>query len=76
GSQEGDAPDEWAANLRDARAMVEHLVRLGYRRGENLAYFEGHGDAHDERTWGHRAGMALRFLYGPARHQEESPMPS
>lgn len=52
--------------LKGTRLLHRMLLRKGWRSGEDLHYMEAEGALHDERAWGHRTGLFLRFLF-PAR---------
>lgn len=53
--------------LKGTRLLYRLLLRKGWRPGEDLAYVEAEGALHDERAWGERTGLFLRFLF-PASH--------
>ncbi len=60
GTQEDSRPDvcvQQVRNLRDA------LIEKGWVLGDDLAYVEEEGAAHNESAWGGRAPMALKFLF-------------
>jgi hypothetical protein len=39
------------------------LLRQGWQPGHDLLYMEADGALHDERAWGERSGLFLRFLF-------------
>jgi predicted alpha/beta superfamily hydrolase len=49
--------------LRGAQLLARMLERKGWVRGVDFEYFEADGALHDERAWGERTGLFLRFLY-------------
>lgn len=49
--------------LRGTRLLYRMLLRQGWRIGEDLHYMEAEGALHDERAWGERTGLFLRFLF-------------
>jgi predicted alpha/beta superfamily hydrolase len=53
---------EGARTLADARRMRDLLLDKGYRRGQELSWFEDRGGMHNERDWGRRFRRALPFL--------------
>ncbi|HYW32024.1 MAG TPA: alpha/beta hydrolase-fold protein [Gemmatimonas sp.] len=55
-----------ARMLKGARLLHRMLMRKGWQEGANLMYLEAEGALHDERAWGERSGLFLRFLF-PAR---------
>ncbi len=60
GTQEDARPEgfvQQARNLRDA------LIEKGWALGDDLAFMEDEGAGHNEMAWGHRAPMALKFLF-------------
>jgi len=65
GGREGDDPEEWDANLADARRLASLFQGLGYATGIDFEYWEAPDDGHDEGAWGERAAQALRFLLAP-----------
>jgi predicted alpha/beta superfamily hydrolase len=52
--------------LKGTRLLYRMLLRKGWRIGRDLHYMEAEGALHDERAWGERTGLFLRFLF-PAR---------
>jgi predicted alpha/beta superfamily hydrolase len=62
GTCEGRAPE---ICVRDAAELCRALVAKGWRLGDDLAYLEEEGAAHDEKAWGARMPEALRFLFPP-----------
>jgi predicted alpha/beta superfamily hydrolase len=62
GTCEGRAPE---ACVKDAAELCRSLVAKGWRLGDDLAYLEAEGAAHDEKAWGARMPEALRFLFPP-----------
>jgi predicted alpha/beta superfamily hydrolase len=52
-----------ARMLKGARLLYRMLVRKGWTPGVDLAYHEAPGALHDERAWGERTGLFLRFLF-------------
>jgi hypothetical protein len=53
--------------LKGARLLCRTLIRRGWKLGVDLQYMEALGALHDERAWGERSGLFLRFLF-PAHH--------
>lgn len=49
--------------LRGTRLLYRMLLRQGWRLGDDLHYLEAEGALHDERAWGERTGLFLRFLF-------------
>jgi predicted alpha/beta superfamily hydrolase len=49
--------------LKGTRLLHRMLVRKGWQSGRDLAYMEADGALHDERAWGERTGLFLRFLF-------------
>lgn len=49
--------------LKGTRLLHRMLLRKGWRDGVDLHYMEADGALHDERAWGHRTGLFLRFLF-------------
>jgi predicted alpha/beta superfamily hydrolase len=49
--------------LQGARLLKRTLVRRGWRLGSDLEYHEAPGALHDERAWGERSGLFLKFLF-------------
>lgn len=52
--------------LKGTQLLHRMLLRKGWIPGEDLFYMEAEGALHDERAWGQRTGLFLRFLF-PAR---------
>ncbi len=52
--------------LKGTRLLHRMFVRKGWQVGVDLHYMEADGALHDERAWGERTGLFLRFLF-PAR---------
>ncbi len=48
---------------RDARMLRDALVRKGWVEGQDLAYLEAEGGAHNEQSWAARVESVLRFLF-------------
>jgi predicted alpha/beta superfamily hydrolase len=61
GTNEGNHP---ARIVRDARLLRDLLVRKGWQKGVDLAYFEDPGAFHSESAWAARLPDVLRFLFG------------
>lgn len=55
-----------ARMLKGVQLLHRTLVRKGWRSGVNLEYLEAEGALHDERAWGQRSGLFLKFLF-PAK---------
>lgn len=53
--------------LKGTRLLYRMLLRKGWRIGDDLAYVEADGALHDERAWGERTGLFLRFLFPAVR---------
>lgn len=49
--------------LKGTRLLYRMLLRRGWRAGDDLFYLEVDGALHDERAWGERSGLFLRFLF-------------
>lgn len=49
--------------LKGARLLYRMLLRKGWRVDDDLHYLEADGALHDERAWGERTGLFLRFLF-------------
>ncbi len=49
--------------LKGTRLLYRMLLRQGWRVGRDLHYMEAEGALHDERAWGERSGLFLRFLF-------------
>ena len=49
--------------LKGAQLLQKMLVRKGWTRDVDLHYMEAQGALHDERAWGERTGLFLRFLF-------------
>lgn len=49
--------------LRSVRLLRRVFIRKGWRERVNLQYMEALGALHDERSWGHRVGLFLRYLF-------------
>lgn len=49
--------------LKGTRLLYRMLLRQGWQVGRDLHYMEAEGALHDERAWGERAGLVLRFLF-------------
>lgn len=49
--------------LKGTRLLHRMLVRKGWQSGRDLSYLEADGALHDERAWGERTGLFLRFLF-------------
>ena len=49
--------------LKGTRLLHRMLVRKGWKAGVDLQYMEAGGALHDERAWGERTGLFLRFLF-------------
>ena len=47
---------------KDALAVREALLKQGYLKGEDFLWNPGEGDEHNEKAWGKRLPVALRFL--------------
>jgi len=62
GTAEGDTPE---AEVADARAFRDVLVKKGWVEGEDLAYLEAANARHDEAAWSARIDQVLSTLYPP-----------
>ncbi len=62
GTCEGRSPE---ICVRDVAELRRSLVAKGWRLGDDLAYLEAEGAAHDEKAWGARMPEALGFLFPP-----------
>ncbi len=49
--------------LKGAQLLQKMLLRKGWTRNVDLHYMEAQGALHDERAWGERTGLFLRFLF-------------
>ncbi len=49
--------------MKGAQLLARMLIRKGWQRGVDFEYMEADGALHDERAWGERTGLFLRFLY-------------
>jgi predicted alpha/beta superfamily hydrolase len=49
--------------LKGTRLLHRMLLRKGWRVSRDFHYMEAEGALHDERAWGERAGLFLRFLF-------------
>ena len=49
--------------LKGTRLLYRMLLRKGWQPGHDLLYIEADGALHDERAWGERSGLFLRFLF-------------
>ncbi len=56
--------------LKGTRLLYRMLLRKGWRIGRDLAYMEADGALHDERAWGERSGLFLRFLFPANAHTD------
>lgn len=57
---------EGGKTVRDARALRDELVRVGWSPGDDLMYAEIPDAGHNEAAWAARVGPFLRYLF-PAR---------
>ena len=55
---------EEGRHLTVFKRMRDTLIKKGFVLGEDLEYFYGLGDGHDEASWGRRASRPLSFLFG------------
>jgi predicted alpha/beta superfamily hydrolase len=62
GTQEDSRPEVCVQQVRQLR---DALIDKGWLLGEELAFMEDEGAAHNEQAWGHRAPHALKFLFPP-----------
>lgn len=49
--------------LKGAQLLHRTLLRKGWEDGADLQYHEAEGALHDERAWGQRSGLFLKFLF-------------
>lgn len=49
--------------LKGTRLLHRMLLRKGWQDGQDMHYMEAEGALHDERAWGERTGLFLRFLF-------------
>jgi predicted alpha/beta superfamily hydrolase len=49
--------------LKGTQLLYRMLMRKGWTPGVDLQYLEAEGARHDERAWGERTGLFLRFLF-------------
>ncbi len=54
---------EGTRHVRDTDHLHRVLLRLGWRDGEDLTYFEAENAVHDETAWAARFDKVLRFLF-------------
>ena len=54
---------EGLRTTKNVRILRDALLNKGWRKGDDLGYFEDRHGTHTEASWGHRAHRALRFLY-------------
>ena len=54
---------EGLRTTKNVRSLRDALLGKGWRKGDDLGYFEDREGTHDELSWGHRANRAMRFLY-------------
>lgn len=54
------------------REVVMHLLQIGYRSGENLAYYFDPLAPHNEEAWAGRVHAPLLFLFGKPRNGAEA----
>lgn len=55
--------------MKGAQLLARMLERKGWTPGVDFEYFEAPGALHDERAWGERTGLFLRFLF-PAHEND------
>jgi predicted alpha/beta superfamily hydrolase len=56
--------------MKGAQLLARMLERRGWTRGVDFEYLEAEGAYHDERAWGQRTGLFLRFLF-PAQRADQ-----
>jgi predicted alpha/beta superfamily hydrolase len=49
--------------LKGTQLLHRMLIRKGWTPGVDLQYLEAEGARHDERAWGERTGLFLKFLF-------------
>jgi predicted alpha/beta superfamily hydrolase len=63
GTQEDSRPE---ICVRQVRQLRDALIDKGWALNIDLMFVEDEGAGHNEWAWGHRAPMALKFLFPPA----------
>jgi len=56
--------DEGFRSVADSQAMRDVLVKLGWKSGQDLIYYEDPRAKHNERAWAHRLDMVFRYFFG------------
>ncbi len=51
--------------VEQVKALRDALIDKGWVLGDDLAFTEDEGGAHNEQAWGYRAPAALKFLFPP-----------
>ena len=59
--------------MKGAQLLARILERKGWTRGIDYEYLEAEGALHDERAWGERTGLFLRFLFPVHRNDKWRP---
>jgi predicted alpha/beta superfamily hydrolase len=54
---------EGSTALPDARLLRDHMIRKGWKLGEDLQYYEVPGATHSEGAWANRVGPMLHHLF-------------
>ena len=59
--------------MKGAQLLARMFERKGWRPGVDFEYLEAPGALHDERSWGERTGLFLRFLFPAQRNDQWRP---
>ena len=60
GTEEDSRPE---VCVQQVRRLRDALIEKGWVLGDDLAFMEDEGAGHNEGAWGHRAPLALKFLF-------------
>jgi predicted alpha/beta superfamily hydrolase len=63
GTKEGGNATEAQTTVDGARLLKETLIKMGWKSGKDLKYFEAQGAEHNERAWAARVEQILEFLF-------------
>jgi predicted alpha/beta superfamily hydrolase len=63
GTKEGGNAAEAQTTVDGARLLKETLIKMGWKSGKDLKYFEAQGAEHNERAWAARVEQILEFLF-------------
>ncbi|SDZ37902.1 Enterochelin esterase [Evansella caseinilytica] len=50
--------------VRHVREVADNLVKIGYKYGEELVYYQDPNGAHFEKNWGERVHLPLLYFFG------------